>query len=1691
MKLKATLTALPAFICALVFGQTNNNYLMNASLTSVNSCTGFFMDSGGGNSSYGPNQHFTTTICPSGTGGTHVQLVFSGTQLGTGDELCFFDGQNAMAPSLGCASDFGSNASFIIQATAVNTSGCLTITFNSDASDQGNGWSADMNCIPACQTILAVLDSTTPPVLPVDTGWIDICPGDRVFFWGKGSYPQNGSVYSHSDLTSDFEWDFGDGTITFGPNVSHTFDEPGGYVVQLEIKDQLGCKNTNFISQRVRVAPRPHFALGDWPIQICSGDTIHLNAMVDSSDQMHTVSVMPAEAGFQTLGVRSDSLPLPDGNGSSYQTTITFTDFSPGQILTNINDLLGIWVNMEHSWMRDLQIKLTCPNGQTAILHNHPGQTGGEVFLGVPYEADEGFPVPIPGTGWDYGWAPDPDYNYTWITYANTFLPDALPSGSFNSHQPLSNFLGCPLNGDWTIQVTDLWPIDNGYIFSWSIDFDPGLYPQIEMFSPALNAWEWKQHPSIYYSTADSISGTPVNAGEVAYTFTVHDEFGCAWDTTVDIQVLPLTHPDCHSCSEIIKSAPDSTICKGEPVMMDVSMPVQASDQVTFESYDDYPIGAGNHPPASPYNSVIQVNSIFPATITNVTSDIVSVCIDLKTDFDADIQLFLRAPNNQLLMLSTNNGGSGDNYTQTCFTPTATVPITTAAAPFTGNFQPEGAWNVLNGSPINGNWTLRVSDAFGLNAMGNLNWWSITFNSKNNVTYTWTPNNGLSCNNCPNPVATPQANTSYIVSAQDNYGCISKDTVSLTVLNSFVAPVVTCEGQPGGEVLIHWTDIAPGVPYEININGTGWQTPNNGNLSHLVTGLVNGNSVDVQVRVNVNGAACQVAIGESLYQYLFCPIDAQTSTPGPFAVSCHNLCDESVDITVNNGVPPYSFTVTNQTTGDQFTQNNATLANLCPGAYQVIVQELTNGCLDTVTFNVNDQPAIVVTAMQVSSVSCHNGSDGCASVSATGGVGGFTYIWDNPNMSTGANICTLPAGSISVTAMDINGCEGTGSVNITQPPAIDLAISKTDVKCLGGMTGTASVLPTGGTGPFTYQWSGGTTPDQQTAQGLSAGTYSLTVTDSKGCEAFGSVTIGEPANGVTVVATQSVIGCFGENLSEAQALATGGSGTYTYLWTPSNQTGQTATNLMPSTYTVVATDANGCTATDMIDITQWNPINISISFVPPTCHGAADGEMAANIVTGGNGTYTYKWNNGVSNDYIEGLQGGLTYTVTVTDGQGCTGMLSRFLEDPMPIQVNFSTVDANCFNSEDGAATVTGILNATLPVTYQWDAAALNQTTPTADSLAAGTYTVIVTDVKGCTATGITEIEEPAPIKPTFTATNNKCFGDSQGMIDLAITGGVGGYNIAWSNGETTQNITGLNAGNYYVTITDSNGCEKTDSAVVLEPVRMVADLTVKDVSCNGDRDGSITIAMTGGTPPFTYSLDGDKFYGSSTLIALKAGDYSVTIKDVKGCLHTTETTVHEPPALSVDILVYGLSLDEHMINYGDSIPIEADVMNAQGNVMITWSAAWCGTLFANGVSDCDETPMNKSLWAKPDYTNDYFVLVVDDKGCEAEDHLQVHVKKERRVLVPTGFSPNGDGMNDLLPVHGKAGTMIKLFQVFDRWGELMFQDIDIPINDTTRGWDGTFKSKDMPPGVYVWYLEAEYEDGMKDSFKGETTLIR
>jgi gliding motility-associated-like protein len=1694
MKLRATLTIFFAAFFITVYGQ---DFIMDG--TPINACSGFFMDSGGSNS-YGPNESLTTTICADGVGGTHIQLIFSGTDLGAGDDICFYDGTDTGAPLLTCASAFNGQGEFIIQATAPNLTGCVTVVFTSDAVGEGEGFSADINCIAACQTIQSILVSSDPEVSPVDTGYIDICPGERVFFTGAGSYPQNGQVYNHSDFTSTFEWDFGDGVIGYGPNVTHVYDNPGGYVVQLTIIDTLQCQNTNFISQRVRVSTKPTFDLGgDLASQICANDTVMLSAMVNQLDSNAIVSVSPNTGTFSVAGIRSDSLPLPDGDGTSYQTSINFSDFAPGAVLTDINDLESICVNMEHSWMRDLEITLTCPDGTTIVLHDHPGQTGGQVFLGEPIDNDGGFPTP--GLGYDYCWTPNAT-NPTWIQYSNANFPGTLPPGDYSTVDPMTDLLGCPLNGEWTITVTDLWASDNGFMFNWSINFNEDLYPNVEVFTPNLIDWAWNNNPSIYFQTMDSIAAAPQNAGTASYTFTVDDDFGCTWDTMVNFQVLPFTHPDCYSCQDILSPAPDTTVCVGESVDLNVFSEVPTEFDVTFESYPAYDFNPTNHPPANPYAAGIDVVAINPGFVTNPLVDIVSVCVDITTDFASDVAIYLQSPNGDLLELSSNNGGGQDNYTQTCFTPTATTPIQMGTPPFTGEFSPEGNWNALNGSPINGEWNLLVSDGFAPNVFSTLNWWTITFNSVNNVAYDWTNGASLTCDNCPDPTANPMATTTYTVTAVDSYQCSSMDEVEITVLENFSAPAINCNAIGNGEIVVTWNEVGGGLEYEINIDGTGWVAPNEGLTQHLLTGYVNGEMANVQVRVKTTGGgACAVNIGEEVCLYLLCDLVA-TIPNGTDTVSCPGDCDGIVPVSAMNGVSPFDYNATYLDDGSMWTQNNGNFTGLCAGDYQIIVEDAV-GCMDTVFFTVFEPDPIIVSIIETESLDCFGDSDGELVASGVGGVGDYDFAWNDMSGQINPTAVGLNADNYTVVLTDDNGCTGSGNFDLMQPTEIMLATASTDVLCKGAMTGTATVNPMGGTGTYTYAWSDGDSPTAQNNDGLGEGLVSVTVSDVNGCTAMEDVLINEPAEGLELMIAQTAESCFQANSGQALVTPMGGSNGYTYEWS-SGATTPEASDLAPQNYTVTVTDGNDCTATESIDITELAVVEIeNINFLPPSCSGFSDGAISIvdtpdNITGGAGGPYTYLWNDGTTNSLNENLIGGQAYSVTVTDVAGCTVIGVQFLDDPLPLTFDVAGQDVLCFQDATGTATVSNVqLNpGDMVDAYSWSLNAGGQTTESVTNLSAGEYIVTITDSEGCTAENSVTINEPTDIDVDFSVVDAACFGQLSGEITALPTGGVPGYNFQWDGGigVNSAKVTDIPPNNYNVTITDNNGCEHIDSVLVNQPAEITADVNPTDVTCFGDRDGMVQLTTDGGTAPFRYSLDGENFFGSSTLIGLESGDYNIVISDANGCTTEKFANVGTPPLFTVDILdTSGTLNSDNTIQFGESINAEGLPQNGQGMIDYFWSASYCGTMMCPtaDTTDCSGEVTCSNPILTPNNPITYSVTAIDEAGCEATANLVVFVEKTRRVLVPTGFAPDGNALNQALHVHGKSGTTINIFRIFDRWGELIYESSNFDINDTTVGWNGTFNGEEMPSGVYVWFLEAQFEDGATEIFKGETTLIR
>ncbi|MBK8967806.1 MAG: gliding motility-associated C-terminal domain-containing protein [Lewinellaceae bacterium] len=803
------------------------------------------------------------------------------------------------------------------------------------------------------------------------------------------------------------------------------------------------------------------------------------------------------------------------------------------------------------------------------------------------------------------------------------------------------------------------------------------------------------------------------------------------------------------------------------------------------------------------------------------------------------------------------------------------------------------------------------------------------------------------------------------------------------------------------------------------------------------------------------------------------PLEIQFTATAP---TCAGSQDGALSAAAGGGTGPYQYLWNTGQTG-------SSIQNLGCGIYTVTATDAQN-CSQVASDTLPCAPPLVIDSVRTIPVRCFSEANGQITVFAQGGIGLLSFSWSDPNQQTNAMAVNLPPGTYTVTVTDANNCSQTASATVTQPPPLTASIVSSDVDCFGGNNGRATATASGGVPPYLYTWSTGQTTPIITS--LSAGTYSLTVVDANGCPfSIVSTDILQPATPLLVNVSQVRQSCFGATDGEALAAASGSNGPpYTFGWS-NGATGPNPSNFTKGTYTVTATDANGCTGTQTVTITEWDSIQVNVALVLPSCQGLSDGQAAVNLVSGGAGNgdvanYSFQWSVPGAADtiYLNGLAGGQAYGLTVTDNEGCSAAFSFFMAAPPAIVLTLQADSVSCFGLSDGAVQVAGV-QAPRPIAqYVWSNSASGQQIT---DVPAGMYTVVGTDTKGCTGSASATVYEPPLLALQLDIQPLLCNDDNNGAILANVSGGTAPYRYFWNTGSIDPNLSSLGPGNYALTVVDDRGCTASDSTFLSQPNPPVIDLDMVEPSCFGSSDGLVRVVVSGGTAPYRYSLNGGPVSGSGVFLGLKAGAYSVAVQDGSGCITTVEFALNEPPPVAVDL---GPDL---LINLGDSILLTASVFNAAGMVQYDWQGALVDSIRCVDPADCS------SVWAFPVYTNTYRLTVTDENGCRGETSISIEVLKPRGVYVPTGFSPNGDGNNELLVIYGKSQQIkrVKIFRVFDRWGELVYEDADFAVNDEQRGWNGIFRGQDAQAGIYVWYAEVEYLDGFEQVIRGNTALIR
>ena len=595
--------------------------------------------------------------------------------------------------------------------------------------------------------------------------------------------------------------------------------------------------------------------------------------------------------------------------------------------------------------------------------------------------------------------------------------------------------------------------------------------------------------------------------------------------------------------------------------------------------------------------------------------------------------------------------------------------------------------------------------------------------------------------------------------------------------------------------------------------------------------------------------------------------------------SCGGVGDGGVFISVTGGVLNYSYAWSNGSVTED-------IDGIVAGNYTVTVTD-ANLCTATNSYTVNEVPSLQLSTTQVD-VLCNGDATGSIDLIVLGGTPIHTYAWSNGGVTQ--DISGLIAGTYTVTVSDGSGCTETTSAVITQPAAaIGLTTSTTPVACFGGNTGSINLTVTGGTGGYSYNWSNGFSGEDPI--GLIAGTYTVTVSDANLCSEITSAIVTQPPAAIGLSTTTTPVACFGGNTGSINLTVTGGTAGYTYNWS-NGFIGEDPSGLIAGTYTVTVTDANLCTATTSATVTQpAATIGLSTATTSVTCFGGNNGSINL-TVTGGTAGYTYNWSNGFTGEDPSGLIAG-SYTVTVTDANSCTATTSAIVTQATIITTTFFPVNGTC-NAANGSVTV--IAGGGTPgYTYLWNTGSSSQVI---SGLAAGTYTVTVTDQASCTRSFSVAIgNSGSPQSSIVTNTPVSCFGGNNGSLDITVTGGTPTYSYSWSNGANTQDISGLIAGTYTVTVTDQNFCVNTNSFVVTQPTIITLSATSSSALCNGDATGSIDLTVSGGTPIYTYLWSNGATIQDPT--GLIAGTYTVTVTDLNSCTRSQSFIVSQPAILT------------------------------------------------------------------------------------------------------------------------------------------------------------------------------------------------
>jgi len=767
-----------------------------------------------------------------------------------------------------------------------------------------------------------------------------------------------------------------------------------------------------------------------------------------------------------------------------------------------------------------------------------------------------------------------------------------------------------------------------------------------------------------------------------------------------------------------------------------------------------------------------------------------------------------------------------------------------------------------------------------------------------------------------------------------------------------------------------------------------------------------------------------VLFAVSTVQIYACPSVSLTATD----VKCFGGFDGVVDVEVTGSNGPFTIMwelgATNGVLPPLSSGNSTSVSGLEAGVFSVYVTDQL-GCTSLKVITIY-QPNAITASSLVTDVSCHGESTGIIDLSPTGGTTPYTYNWSNGYITQ--DLINVFSGNYSVTISDANSCSSSLiPATINQPAeAVQSSYIYQDISCAFGDDGYVDLSVWGGTAPYTFNWNSGLLLTED-ASNLTASTYTVLITDSKGCQESNSVVLSEPTMLTSTITGTDVL-CYGTSTGTVNLTPSGGTAPYSYAWVNSTLTlGNTEdlSNIPAEDYTVTITDAKGCTTTNLITINQPNLLTSEIVSNNVSCFDGTDGNIDL-IIAGGTPAYTYNWVNstnnvGVSQDLLNITAE--TYSVEITDLNGCVATNSVVITQPLsPITLTYTKEDVLCNGLNTGSIDLT-VSGGTAGYTYSWSN---TETSQDVANLFAGSYSVIVQDVNGCVESEFLDINEPlAPLSLTSILNDILCFGDSTGSVNLTTSGGTLPYSYSWINSQfemstITEDLIDFPADTYILTLIDHNNCLLNDTFTLEQPALLTADLVPTDVLCFGESTGSIDLIVYGGTIPYNYAWSNLAI--TEDLINITAGDYTVTITDDNNCSFTDSIIIAQPLAE----LSSFYDTNEPLCPGGNDGDIYYEVLGGTQPYSYDWS---------NG----ETVPAIFNLTA-----GTYVITTTDANGCVLFDAAILEEPEElllNEVVEDLSCFEAYDGSVDLTVT---GGTAPYLFDWTNSTYELSFNDEDL-----------------------------------------------